>query len=120
MVTATIPARSQAAAVPSAAQATARAAEHFLIAPPLFDAVCFTVGILFAFLVVPARIASGFAAGVACVSAFACQRVPRLAWPSVGPVYVLLGTFCSRLRQRSIRKKSCVLADNMPRMMEGK
>jgi hypothetical protein len=91
----------------SAAQATARAAEHFLIAPALCGAVCFTVGILFAHFCgcLPGLLLISLL-GLLAVSAFACQRVPRLAWPSVGLVYVLLGTLCSRLRLRSIRTKS--------------
>src|SRR5271166_3403581 len=120
MVTATIPARSQ-AAVQSSPQAAARAAEGFLIAPALFGTVCFAVGILFAhfYWCLPGLLLASLV-GMFAASAFASQCVPRLAWPPVAVVYVLLGILCSEIAPAvNPQRQLALLADNTPRMVEG-
>ncbi|HEX3471895.1 MAG TPA: ComEC/Rec2 family competence protein, partial [Silvibacterium sp.] len=58
--------------------------------------------------------------GLIAVTAVACVWAARVAWPSVGLVYVLLGILCSEIAPAiNPQKDLAVLADNTPRMVEG-
>jgi len=121
MATATIPERS---AVPSQPASRAPGPAHssrFIAAPALLGASSFAIGILCAhfFWFVPGWVFVGVLV-VAAISTAGCRIASRLAWPSTGLVYALLGILCAEIAPAvNQQKQLALLADNTSRTMEG-
>ncbi len=120
MATATIPEKSHAVVAQPSVQKTVTPARS-IPAPGLFAAICFAIGILCAhfFWFVPGWTLVSLLASSA-VAAFACACGSRLAYLLATLVFVLLGILCFEIAPAvNPQRQLALLADNMPRVVEG-
>jgi competence protein ComEC len=120
MATATIPTKAERVRRESNVASAAPPATH-LAAPALLGACGFAVGILVAHF---AWMTAGWLlVGLLvlfAVTAIACRCAPRIAWASVGLLYVVLGCLCAEIAPAvNPQRDLAVLADNTPRVVQG-
>jgi len=123
MATATIPAGTPASSTGVQSDTTRPASFfYFVAAPALFGACGFSVGILCAHCLwlTPGVLLVALLMLFA-VTATALRIAPRLAWLGTGLVYVTLGVLCAEIAPAvNQQKKLALMADNTPRIVEGK
>jgi competence protein ComEC len=120
MVTATIPAKLIRA---SPQPARILSLDHFtvLAAPSLFAAISFATGVLGSHLIwlLPGLLFFALLAAFA-TSLVAARKAPRMAWITTALVYALLGFFCAEVAPAvDPQQQLALLADNIPRTMDG-